>query len=181
MGMVTRAAVAVDAFALDEVKTYLRIDGDAEDSALAALIATAIEQCEAYVGVAVLQRAMTEVIVPGAAWQLLSPAPVRLISGVAALAIGGGTVPLPPSAYEIDIDADGRGRVRFLVPVAEKRVLVSLEAGLAATWAGLSESLRHGIVRLVAHYHVYRDRAEELGPPVAVAALWRGSRRVRLS
>jgi uncharacterized phiE125 gp8 family phage protein len=181
MGMVTRAAVPVDAFALDAVKTYLRIDGESEDSALAALTATAIEQCEAYIGAAVLQRAMSEVIVPGAAWQLLAPAPVRLISAVAGLAIGGGTVPLLPSAYEIDIDAEGRGRVRFLAPVNEKRVVVSLEAGLATTWAALSESLRHGIVRLVAHYHVYRDRADELGPPAAVAALWRGSRRVRLS
>jgi uncharacterized phiE125 gp8 family phage protein len=180
MGMVTRAGVVVDAFALDAVKTYLRIDGESEDSALAALIVAAVEQCEAYVGAAVLQRAMTEVIVPGAAWQLLTPAPVRVISGVAALAIGGGTTALPASAYEIDIDADGRGRVRFLAPVLEKRVVVSLEAGLATGWAGLSESLRHGIVRLVSHFHVYRDRADELGPPAAVAALWRGSRRVRI-
>ena len=82
MGMVTRAAVTVDAFALDAVKTYLRIDGGSEDSALAALIATAVEQCEAYVGAAILQRAMTEVIVPGAAWQLMTPMPVRVISGV---------------------------------------------------------------------------------------------------
>ena len=181
MGMVTRAAVAVDAFALDAVKTYLRIDGECEDSALAALIATAVEQCEAYVGVTILQRAIAEVIVPGAAWQLLSPAPVRVISGVAGLAIGGGTTALPASAYEIDIDAEGRGRVRFLAPIAEKRLVVSVEAGLAANWAGLSESLRHGIVRLVAHYHAFRDRADELGPPAAVAALWRGSRRMRLS
>ena len=131
MGMVTRAAVAVDAFALDAVKTYLRIDGESEDSALAALIATAVEQCEAYVGVSILQRATTEVIVPGAAWQLLSPMPVRVISGVSSLAMSGATVALPASAYEIDIDVDGRGRVRFLAPVAEKWVLVSLEAGLA--------------------------------------------------
>ena len=181
MGMVTRGAVAVDAFALDEVKTYLRIDGDGEDSALSALIATAIEQCEAYVGMAVLQRAMTETLVPTAAWQLLTPVPVRVISGVASLAIGGGTTALNASAYEIDIDAEGRGRVRFLAQVTEKRVVVSVQAGLATSWAGLPESLRHGIVRLVSHFHVYRDRADELGPPAAVAALWRGSRRMRLS
>lgn len=181
MGIVTRAAVVVDAFALDAVKTYLRIDGESEDSALAALIATAVEQCEAFVGVAVLQRTMTEVIVPAAAWQLLTLAPVRVISGVAGLTTGGGTTALAASAYEIDIDAERRGRVRFLAPVAEKRVVVTVEAGLAANWAGLPDSLRHGIIRLVAHYHLYRDRADELGPPAAVAALWRGSRRMRLS
>lgn len=181
MGMLTKAAVVVDSFALDEVKTYLRIDGEAEDSALAALIATAVEQCEAFVGQAVIERAMTEVLVPCAAWQMLLAAPVRVISGVVALAIGGGTSAVPPSAYEIDIDAEGRGRIRFLAPVAEKRVQASFRAGLAAGWSGLPESLRHGIVRQVAHYHLFRDRADELGPPAAVAALWRGSRRVRLS
>ena len=181
MGILTRAAVVVDAFALDAVKTYLRIDGESEDSALAALIATAVEQCEAYIGVAVLQRAMTETLVPTAAWQLLSPNPVRIISGVASLSLTGVTTALNSSAFEIDIDAEGRGRVRFLTPVVEKRVVVSVQAGLAVSWAALPENLRHGIVRLVSHYHVYRDRADELGPPAAVAALWRTSRRMRLS
>lgn len=181
MGIVTRVAVAVDGYALDEVKTYLRIDGDAEDSALAAMIATAVEQCEAYVGMAVLQRAMTEIVVPGAAWQILTPAPVRVMSTVATLAISGATTAVAASAYELDIDTDGRGRIRFLAPVAEKRVVVGVEAGMATSWAGLPESLRHGIVRLVAHYHMFRDRADELGPPAAVAALWRGSRRMHLS
>ncbi len=180
MGMLTKAAVTVDAFALDEAKTYLRIDGEAEDSALAALIATAVEQCEAFVGQAVLQRTMTEVLVPVAAWQILLPEPVRVISGVVALAIGGGTSAVPPSAYEIDIDACGRGRIRFLAPVIEKRVQVSFSAGVAASWSALPESLRHGIVRQVAHFHAFRDRADELGPPAAVAALWRGFRKIRL-
>ena len=104
------------------------------------------------------------------------------ISTTAALGAGtGATTALNVSAYEIDIDADGRGRMRFLAPVAEKRVVVSLQAGLAVTWAALPENLRHGIIRLVAHYHVYRDRADEPGPPAAVAALWRASRRVRWS
>ncbi len=181
MGIVTRSPVVVDAFALDAVKTFLRIEGESEDSTVAALIATAVEQCEAFVGAALLQRAMTEVLVPTPAWQLLSPTPVRVISGVAALSIGGSTVAVTASAYEIDIDVEGRGHVRFLAPVSEKRVVVSFQAGMSANWAGLSESLRHGIVRLVAHYHMFRDRADELGPPAAVAALWRGSRKVRLS
>ena len=61
MGILTRAAVAVDAFALDAVKTYLRIDGESEDSALSALIATAVEQCEAFIGVAVVAGSRVEI------------------------------------------------------------------------------------------------------------------------
>jgi uncharacterized phiE125 gp8 family phage protein len=180
MGQVTRAAVVADAFALDEAKTYLRIDGEDEDSAIAGMIATAVEQCEAFTGLAVLRRAMSEILVPGAAWQLLTSMPVRAVTSVAGLALDGSTVALNASAYELDIDADGRGRVRFLAPVVQSRVVVTVEAGLSANWAGLPESLRQGVVRLVAHYHAHRERADELGPPAAVAALWRASRRVRL-
>ena len=126
MGMVTRAAVAVDAFALDAVKTYLRIDGASEDSALAALIATAVEQCEAYVGVSILQRAMTEVIVPGAAWQYLTPAPVRVISGVALLGIGGATTavsrPISMACSAVNVSASSSSAAAFPAPTSRGSV-----------------------------------------------------------
>jgi uncharacterized phiE125 gp8 family phage protein len=180
MGMMTRAALTADSFAIDAAKTYLRIDGEDEDSAIAALIATAMEQCEAFTRLALIRRSMTETLNPGGAWQLLTAEPVRAVTSVQGLALDGSTVALNASAFEIDIDADLRGRVRFLVPVTQSRVVVTVEAGLSLNWAGLPESLRQGIVRLVAHYHAHRERADELGPPAAVAALWRGFRRVRL-
>jgi hypothetical protein len=65
---------------------------------------------------------MTETLVPGAAWQLLSPEPVRAVTSVQGLALDGTTVALNATAYEIDIDSEGRGRVRFLAPVAQSRV-----------------------------------------------------------
>lgn len=180
MGMVTRAAITADSFALDAAKTYLRIDGESEDSAIAAMIAIALEQCEAFAGIATIRRAMTETVTPVGAWQILTPVPVRAVTGVQALAVDGSMVALAPGAYEIDIDADSRGRVRFLAPVAEGRAVVALDAGMAADWAGLPDSIRQGVLRLVAHYHAHRERADELGPPAAVTALWRGIRRVRL-
>lgn len=180
MGAITRAPLVADGFALDAAKTYLRIDGEDEDSAMAALLSTAMEQCETFTGVALIRRAMTETLSPGGAWQLLTAEPVRAVTSVQGLALDGTTVALNASVYEIDIDADLRGRLRFLQPVVQSRVVVTVEAGLSANWAGLPESLRQGIVRLVAHYHTHRERADELGPPAAVAALWRSWRRVRL-
>ena len=94
------------------------------------------------------------------------------------------TTVLNVNFYEIDIDVEGRGRVRFLAPVVEKRVVVSVAAGLATNLAALPDSVRHGILRLVSHYHIYRDRADELGPPAIVCAgwprLWRRRCRFRL-
>lgn len=180
MGAVTRTAVPVDGNALDEAKTYLRIDGEAEDSALSALIGAAIEQCEAFIGRTALRRAMTETLIPSAAWQWLSPVPIRAITSASSLVIDGTTAFLNPTDYEVDLNADGRGRVRFLRSIAQGRVVMAFEAGGSGSWAGLSDSLRHGIVRLVAHYHAHRERADELGPPAAVAAMWRGERRIRL-
>lgn len=180
MGLITRAALVADAGALDAVKTYLRIDGDDEDSGLSALIATAIAQCEAHIGQMAMIRTATETIAPDAAWQLLTPEPVTAISGVQGVNADGSLTALSGSAYETDIDMNGRGRIRFLAPVTQKRAVVTLQAGLAAGWTALPEGVRQGIIRLVAHYHAHRERADELGPPAAVAALWRPARRVRL-
>jgi uncharacterized phiE125 gp8 family phage protein len=180
MGAVTRSAITIDAAALDAAKTYLRIDGEEEDSGLAGLIAIAVAQCEAFCGQMMLQREASETLRPDADWQGLIVAPVRSITSVQALALDGAKTALNASAYELDIDADGQGRVRFLSSVPQGRVVVTASAGAATNWASLEETLRQGIIRLVAHYHVHRERADELGPPAAVHALWRAKRRVRL-
>ena len=40
------------------------------------------------------------------------------------LSISGATTLMSISDYEIDIDSEGSGRLRFLVPVSQKRVVV---------------------------------------------------------
>lgn len=179
--MLTRGAVVAGAEALAAAKDYLRIDGIAEDALVGGLVATAVESCEGFVGRVLIARGMAETLVPMVAWQRLTAGPVLSVTGVTALSVGGVESAVAAAGYELDIDANGRGRVRFLVPVAQGRAVVRYQAGSGAAWADIPGGLRQGIVRLVAHWHVYRDREEAPVPPAAVAALWRPERRMRLS
>jgi len=69
----------------------------------------------------------------------------------------------------------------LLQHIGTGRMAVRFTAGMAATWSGLPESLRQGILRLAAHHYSMRsNEAAESAPPAAVAALWRPWRRLRL-
>lgn len=172
------AAIVAGAGALAEVKAFLRVEGDAEDEAIARLIAAAIGHGEAFTGRIFLVRAVWETLPARACWQRLVATPVRGIVSVEGLDAAGGAVALPVGASAIDVDAGGDGWVR--VTGVTGRVRVHAQAGIAADWSALPEPLRQGCVRLAAHLFTHRDAADEGAPPAAVAALWRPWRRIRL-
>lgn len=176
--MLNGEAVTAPAEAVAEAKAYLRIFGNDEDALVARLAGTGIGLCEQYTGQAALARAFGETLPASAAWRRLAMRPVRAITAVEALAADGSASPLAANAYAIDIDANGEGWVRVTAPGEAKRVRVSYEAGIAATWASIPDALRQGMLRLVAHCYTHRDRADE--PPAAVSALWRPWRRIRI-
>ena len=166
--------------AVDELKQWLAIRSSADDAALAAQIRVALEVCEAFTGAVLLAASCEEVLAAAGHWQPLATRPVTAITGIEAIPAEGARYPLAPDAYEIDIDADGRGMVRIAHPGSATRVAVSFSAGLAPAWELLPEGLRHGVVRLAAHHWRERDSGADAGPPAAVAALWRPFRRMRL-
>jgi uncharacterized phiE125 gp8 family phage protein len=102
---------------------------------------------------------------------------------VEALPADGPAQPLASGAYAIDIDSNGDGWVRLTAPDDNRRIRVGFKAGLAGAWADLPAALRHGILRLAAHFYTSRagEGARANEPPAAVTALWRPFRRIRLS
>jgi uncharacterized phiE125 gp8 family phage protein len=178
--MLSAAPLILPATAVDEAKAYLRIVGADEDMLTARLMRSAAELCEAFTGQALVARGFTETLPASAGWTRLGAGPVRAIAGVEALPPDGAAVALAAADYAIDIDAYGDGWVRVTGAGQARRVRVSFEAGMAAEWAETPEALRHGIVRLAAHFYTHRDLAEGTGPPAAVTALWRPWRRMRL-
>lgn len=171
--------VSATADAIDEAKTYARIDGDAHDATIASLLAGAIERCEKITGRTLIRRGFTVTVLPSRDWRKLEARPVQAIGSVRSIAPDGTTTLLDVNMYEIDIDADGEGRVRFLSPVATRRAEVSFVAGHGG-WGTIDASLRRGIVGLVAHQFANRDADDGREVPPEVAALWRTARRVRL-
>lgn len=167
--------------ALDDLKRWLAISSGAEDAALAALLGAAVEACEAFTGTLPLVAECEEIHPAHRAWQVLATRPVLAIAGVEGIPAEGARFALAGDGYEVDLEADGSGRVRVLRQGAAGRIAVRFEAGLAPDWSALPESLRHGIVRLAAELHRARDGDAGDAPPAAVAALWRPWRRMRLA
>ena len=165
--------MTVPADALSEVKAYLRVDGAGEDATIGALAGAAAAVCETFGGVTLIAREFTDALEAGGAWTRLRRTPVREIAGVT----DAGGVALPVNVYATDIDANGDGWVRVSA-AAGTSVRVRYRAGLAESWGGLPAPLKHGVVRLAAHFYVHRDG--DAAPPAAVTALWRPYRRLRL-
>jgi uncharacterized phiE125 gp8 family phage protein len=179
--MLERGVLPPMAEAIEAAKDYLRIDGNDDDALVYGLVTAAIERCEATVGDVLVLRPMREVIAAQAAWRWLAAGPVRGVTGVSALAQDGSEGALAADSYEIDIDSEARGRVRMRAPPGATRVVVRYDAGRSEGWAGLPIGLRHGVLRLVAHWYAYREVENVPALPAAVAALWAPARRLRLS
>lgn len=152
-----------------------------EDAALGRLLAAALEACEAFTGLMLLEQTCEEVLAPGPTWQALATRPVQAIVAVERIGADGARAALPADACALELDAHGTGRVR--VSAAEPmRVAVRFTAGLGTQWDALPEALRHGVVRLAAHQHREREASGAAPlPPASVAALWRPWRRMRLA
>ncbi|MBO9726922.1 MAG: phage head-tail connector protein [Novosphingobium sp.] len=167
---------------LAELKQWLGITTPRDDSVLSALLAAALETCEAFTCRMPLVAPCEEVLPVRAGWQALSTRPVQAITGIEGIVADGSRLALPYGAYEIDLDADGTGRVRLSLSGAARKVAVRFTAGLADDWDSLPDGLRHGLIRLAAHQHRERDGSAAASlPPASVAALWRPWRRMRLA
>jgi uncharacterized phiE125 gp8 family phage protein len=163
-------------------KGFLRVERSDEDGLIGGLVAAAAELCEGFIGQPLLARGFTETIPASRAWQRLTRSPVRAITIVEALPAEGPAQALASVDYAVDIDSRGDGWARLIEVGETRRIRIGYQAGLAAGWADLPAALRHGILRLAAHFYTSRvgqaPGAEE--PPAAVAALWRPFRRLRL-
>ena len=168
--------------ALAELKAWLGISTTRDDAELTGLIRTALELCEGFIGAMPLVSACEEMLPASGEWQSLATVPVQAITGVLAIAADGTRTALGATGFEIDIGADGTGRMRLTWPIDHRRVAVRFTAGMAESWDTLPDAIRQGIVRWAAHQHRARDADKAMaGPPASVAALWRPWRRVRIA
>jgi uncharacterized phiE125 gp8 family phage protein len=158
--------------AVAAAKAYARVAGDGEDALLAGMTATAIALAEAFIGTTLMVRACEQTVPGDGAWHRLATAPVTAIRPPV-LAVDGAA--LAVDRYAADIGADGRGWVRIMAGNGAARV--PYVAGLAPDWAGVPVPIAQGVAMLAAHLFAAGEGAV---PPMAVSALWRPWRRVRL-
>ncbi|KHL25082.1 hypothetical protein PK98_11155 [Croceibacterium mercuriale] len=168
--------------ALSELKSWLAITTTRDDPGLLTLLQAALDMCEAFTGLMPLVAECTEVLAPAPTWQVLRTRPVQAIRSLARRDPAGAWRDLPAAEYAVDLLADGGGRVRVPERTGNGALRVAFTAGLAAEWASLPATLRHGIVRLAADQYEQRGTiTARTAPPACVVALWQPWRRMRLA
>ncbi|MCJ2184226.1 phage head-tail connector protein [Novosphingobium sp. 1949] len=182
MNRVILTPATLPSSALAELKQWLGITTEQDDDALLALLATALDTCEAFTGTLPLALPCEERLNAGRDWTALASRPVQAITALEWLAPDGARSTVSSEAYAAELDADGTGRIRLEGVPQTNRVVVTFTAGLAADWDALPASLRHGLIRLAAHQYRERENGSNAQqPPAAIAALWRPWRRMRLA
>jgi uncharacterized phiE125 gp8 family phage protein len=168
--------------ALAELKQWLGITTALDDAPLTRLMHTALAMCEGFTGIMPIAAECEERLSLAGGWRVLATRPVQAITAAFGISAEGERFALASDAYAIDLDADGGGRVLVNAPGAASHIAVRFTAGLAESWDGLPEALRHGVMRLAAHQHREREGSGAAPVPLAaVAALWRPWRRMRLA
>jgi len=164
-----------------EVRDFVRIDHQADESAIDAFLRSATSLCEDFTGQMLVARSVTDKLPAQQAWQKLKRLPVQSITTVEQVAADGMTSVLPAADYAVDIDSDGVGWIRLQQSNGGSRIRVIYSAGLATDWDELPAALRQGIVRMAGYFYANRDGVDAGGPPSAVTALWRPFRRMRIA
>lgn len=179
--MLSLAPLALDSIMLDEVRAYLRVEPDIDDTSLASSLLAAVGFAEQFTRQMLLRRTATETTTSGGGWQILKALPVQSVTSVTALPAEGASYAMTPDDWEAKISSTGEAYFRVLRAGNAGRVEISCNAGLAADWGNLPEALRLGVLRLAGYFYAHRDDADNQGPPAAALALLLPWRRIHVA
>lgn len=164
-----------------DVRDWLRLAADAENALLARCILAATQTAEQHLGLALVGRAVAEVLPITGLWQTLSVQPFLSVTAVEGLPAEGGAFALTDGSYSLDDGGLGDAQIRVTAPGAAGRVRVTYRAGMAADVVGLPDPVRQGVIMLAAHLYESRDAETKPPVPVSIPALWQPWRRMRLA
>jgi len=191
MGLVLTSAPAVEPVTVDEVKSFLRIDHDDENSLLASLITSSRLQIEAALDLALITQSWSWTFDSWPKGNVLE-LPIGFVRSVEAVRITArdGTVnEVSPDQFVLE---GGRIPPRLLSKsgdwpkpgIPALGIEIAFTAGFGSEPSDVPEPIRQALLMLVAHWYEHRDPAEIGGAatriPEAVSALLKPYSRVRL-
>jgi uncharacterized phiE125 gp8 family phage protein len=157
---------AVEPVLVAEAKAHLRLDGDAEDNLIGALIAAARVSVEAETRRALIAQSWRAFVEPWPEEGVFLPvAPALSVEAVRGIDAEGAATELTEDEYEFDI-ADGSV---IIDPVADAlRYEIDFTAGYGLSGVDVPQPLRQAIRLLVTHWYEHRSAVVLGDSPTAI-------------
>jgi len=172
---------------LEEAKKHLRITHDADDGVINALIKTAREMCESHTRLALVARGCSLYLDRWEKEALEIPAPPLLeVLAIIVHGADGGESEFPETSYTVDTHSrPGRILIEGAPPqpgLPLGGIEIQFTAGFGDGPEDIPNSLREGMLRLIAHLYLNRGDAPETAIRNSGAAhLFQPYRLMRLS
>ena len=158
---------AVEPVLLAEAKAHLRLDGNAEDELLGAMIAAARVAVETEIRRVLIAQSWRAVFDSWPTYGIVLPVrPALEVDDVRAVDRHGAAIPVAPDDYAFD-RADGSVRLFAFVPEAV-RYEIDFTAGYGPSGLDVPQPIRQAIRLLVTHW--YEHRAAAIAGEVAAPA-----------
>ncbi|ABD87372.1 head-tail connector protein [Rhodopseudomonas palustris] len=172
MSAILLVGPASEPWTLAEVKSFLRVEHDADDAVITALLAAARGQVEALTRRALLLQSWRLALDrwPADGRLVLRIAPLRAVTAARVFDAAGVAHPIDPSGFVVDAAANAIAAPRCSLPQpgrAHAGIELDLQLGFGAAAGDVPEQLRHAIRTLVAHWYDNRGLAA-IGQSVAL-------------
>ncbi|ODA66840.1 Phage gp6-like head-tail connector protein [Methyloligella halotolerans] len=191
MALALTSAPAVEPVSLAEAKAHLRVDQDAEDDLISALIVSARSWVERQYGLALITQEWSFYLdrVPGAGAVALPLSPLQSVESVTIHSANGGTNELDQDAYAYDAlskparlifqGANGGASLRPL-----NGIEIAYRCGFGDAADDVPGPIRQALLLLIVHWFERREPVPAGGEPPEVPAMVAGLlapyRQVRL-
>jgi uncharacterized phiE125 gp8 family phage protein len=180
MGLKLISPPAVEPVSLAEAKVHLRLDSDADDAYVSALIATARERVELFLRRALITQTFDCTLdgFPANRRSIDLPRPpLQSVESVKYIDTAGNQQTLPPETYVVDAASNEMGRVALawnqFWPITRwsiNSVVIRFVAGYGDNAAEVPQAIRHGI--LIEISNLYENREDiVIGQTFGIAPL----------
>jgi uncharacterized phiE125 gp8 family phage protein len=180
MGLKLISPPMVEPVTLVEAKAHLRLDSDADDAYVSALISTARERVELFLRRALITQTFDYTLDRFPAnrrWIDLPRPPLQSVESVKYIDTAGNQQTLPPETYVVDASSNEMGRVALawnqFWPITRwsiNSVVIRFVAGYGDIAADVPQAIKHGI--LIEISNLYENREDiVIGQTFGIAPL----------
>ena len=166
----------VNPLTLEEVKNFLRVDGDTDNDLITKLIKTATKKCETYIGKSLITKKYKLIFEDHSSESFRLPyGPVQSIESITIFDFNNNSSVIDSSQYIIEQDLN---KLTANILISGHKVEILYTSGYGATASDVPDDLKQGILFHIAR--LYDDRGGYSMLPNASIILYNQYKNIRL-